>query len=94
MFGREFWASLRAEHVLLLAGWLIGGAVFWADTRSTLSLHTREIAQLQQDRARDDKDTVSAQRELAANLADIKARLGALQEQVADLKNDLRRTGR
>lgn len=94
MFGREFWASLRAEHVLLLAGWLIGGAVFWADTRSTLGLHAREIAQLQVDRRRDDEDTVRTQRELAANMADIKAQLNALREQMADLKNDIRRVAR
>ena len=94
MFGREFWASLRAEHVLLLAGWLIGGAVFWADTRTSLYQHGQDIAKLQQERRRDDDETARSQRELSGNMADIKARLAALAEAMAEMKGDLRRQGR
>lgn len=92
MFGGEFWRSLRAEHVLLLLGWVICGAVFWADTRSSLAEHGRDIGKLQRERARDDEDTGRQQRELAGSLAEIKTKLSAMTKAVDELKGDLRRT--
>lgn len=91
MFGAEFWRSLRAEHVLLLLGWVIGGAVFWADTRSTFAEHGRDIAKLQREQLRDNEEATRQQRELSASLADIKARLGGVADAVTELKGDVRR---
>lgn len=91
MFGGDFWRSLRAEHLVLLLGWVIGGAIFWADTRTALSEQRRDIAKLQGERARDDDETNKQNRELAGSLADIKARLTEMTKAVDELKSDLRR---